>query len=109
MAKRKTPKVKKEKIVDLNLKPEKVEEQELANLQAIIKTIDQLTVDVGRMEIQKNGLMDAMKNMQVRIDASRRDIINKYGTDDVNIQTGVINYPPENYNTPENGEVNKED
>ena len=70
MAKRKTPKVKKEKIVDLNLKPEKVEEQELANLQAIIKTIDQLTVDVGRMEIQKNGLMDAMKNMQVRIDAS---------------------------------------
>tara|TARA_R110002012_G_scaffold2905_2_gene13930 strand:- start:170 stop:499 length:330 start_codon:yes stop_codon:yes gene_type:complete len=109
MAKRKTPKVKKEKIVDLNLKPEKVEEQELANLQAIIKTIDQLTVDVGRMEIQKNGLMDAMKNMQVRIDASRRDIIKKYGTDDVNIQTGVINYPPENHNTPENGEVNKED
>ena len=103
MAKRKTPK--KEKIVAL--KPEKINEQELSQLQATIKTVDQLTNDVGRMEVRKYALMKAMENMQRRVESMREDFKKKYGTDNINIQDGTISY--ENTNPEENGEVNKED
>ncbi len=62
MAKRKTPKA--EKVIDLAPKAEKINEQQLAALQATIKTVDQLTGDVGRVEIQKYSLLKAMENIQ---------------------------------------------
>ena len=94
MAKRKTPKA--EKIIDLTPKAEKINEQELAKLQATIKTIDQLTGDVGRMEVQKYGLMKAMGKVQQNIETMRQEFNNKYGTDNINIQDGTIGYPEEN-------------
>ena len=101
MAKRKTPKA--EKIVDLvSERPEKISENQLARLQATIKTIDQLTTDVGRMEVQKYGLMKAMENIQLRIEAIRKEFKEEYGTDNINIQDGTILYP-------DNGEVDKKD
>ena len=106
MAKRKTPKA--EKIVDLKPKAEKISENQLARLQSTIKTIDQLTTDVGRMEVQKYGLMKAMENIQTRIEAIRKEMQDEYGTDNINIQDGTIIYPEES-NSKENGETNKED
>jgi len=101
MAKRKTPKA--EKIVDLKPKAEKISEQELNSLQATIKTIDKLTVDIGRMEIQKYSLMKAMENIQQNIETIRQGFNSKYGTDNINIQDGTIGY------TEDNGEINKKD
>jgi flagellar biosynthesis component FlhA len=107
MAKRKTPKT--EKLVDLSQeRPEKISENQLARLQATIKTIDQLTTDVGRMEVQKYSLMKAMENIQARIEAIRKEMQEEYGTDNINIQDGTIIYP-EDLNPEENGEINKED
>ena len=106
MAKRKTPKA--EKIIDLKPKAEKISENQLARLQSTIKTIDQLTTDVGRMEVQKYGLMKAMENIQTRIEAIRKEMQDEYGTDNINIQDGTIIYPEES-NSKENGETNKED
>ena len=123
MAKRKTPKT--EKVIDLTPKAEKINAQELAKLQATIKTIDSLTVDVGRIEVQKYGLMKAMGNVQQDIETMRQEFNDKYGTDNINIQNGIIAYPPENPNpegnqtpnpeenptqiTQENGETDKKD
>ena len=39
----------------------------------------------------------------------RGEFLEKYGTDNINIQTGEIAYPEENPNPEENGEINKED
>ena len=100
MAKRKTPKA--EKVVDLAPKPEKINEQQLAKLQATIKSMDQFTGDIGRMEIQKQGLIKAMDRLSNDINKMRMDFSREYGTDDINIHDGTINYL-------ENGEVNKED
>ena len=107
MTEKETPKV--EKVIDLTPKAEKISEQELAKLQATIKTIDSLTVDVGRMEVQKHGLMKAMGNVQQDIETMRQEFNGKYGTDNINIQDGTIGYPPENPNTEGNGETDKED
>ena len=38
----------------------------------------------------------------------RKNFYKEYGTDNINIQTGEISYPEEP-NTSENGETNKED
>ena len=85
------------------VKPEKIDEQELAQLQSSVKTIDQLTHEVGTIEVRKHALMKAMEQVQTRIEQTRVHLNTKYGTDNINIQDGVINYPEEN------GEVNKED
>ena len=105
MAKRKT---KKEEVIDFT-KPEKIDEQELARLQATIRTIDQITNDVGMLEVKKYSAMKAMGTIQENIEALRKDFREKYGTDNINIQTGEISYPGENLNPKENGEINKED
>ena len=104
----------KEETIDFT-KPEKVTDKELEELQATIRSIDRLTIDVGRIETQKFALMTAMQKVQTEIETKRTDFLAKYGTDNVNIQTGEIAYAPETPETPEvpktlepqeNGEVN---
>ena len=84
------------------VKPEKIDEQELAQLQSSVKTIDQLTHEVGTIEVRKHALMKAMEQVQVRIEQIRVQLNDKYGTDNINIQDGTIKYP-------ENGEADKKD
>jgi len=85
------------------IKPEKITDSELEKLQSTVRTIDRLTIDIGRLEIQKYAAMVAMQTVQAEIENARKDFLANYGTDNVNIQTGEIAYTPE---TQENGEVN---
>ena len=90
---------------------EKIKDQELATLQASVRTVDQLTAEVGTIEVRKHALMKAMENVQTRLEGQRAAMQTKYGTDNINLQDGVINYPnpaPQN-NPTENGEANKKD
>ena len=87
-------------------KPEKINEQHLARLQASIKTIDQLTHEVRSIEVRKHALMKAMETIQTRVETLRVELKDEYGTDDINIQDGTINY---NTNQKENGEADKKD
>ena len=103
MAKTKT---KKEKVIDLKPKAEKITETELNTLQATVRTIDRLTADIGRLEVQKYAIMRAMDKTQETIETLRTDFMASYGTDNVNIQTGEIAYTPETPTPQENGEVN---
>tara|TARA_R100000808_G_C2138021_1_gene146074 strand:+ start:1468 stop:1911 length:444 start_codon:yes stop_codon:yes gene_type:complete len=92
-------------------KPEKIEEQELAMIQSMVKTIEQLTNEIGQIEVRKHALMKAMEGVQTRLEGQRAAMQTKYGTDNINLQDGVINYPnpaPQN-NPTENGEANKKD
>jgi len=84
------------------VKPEKIDEQELAQLQSSVKTVDQLTHEVGTIEVRKHALMKAMEQVQTRIEQLRVQLNDKYGTDNISIQDGTIKYP-------ENGEVDKKD
>jgi predicted nucleic acid-binding Zn-ribbon protein len=107
MAKNTSKKIKELK----GIKPEKVDEQELARMQSSIKTIDQLTHEVGTIEVRKHALMKAMESVQQRIEAFRGELMKKYGTDNVTIADGTINYPEENPQSKaeENGEADKKD
>ena len=101
MAKRKTPKA--EKVIDLTPKAEKITDVQLNRLQTTIKTIEHFTNDIGRLEVQKNSILNAMTSHQKQIDTLRSEFNKEYGTDNINIQDGTIAY------TEENGEADKKD
>ena len=95
MAKRKTPKIK-------DLRPEKISDSQLNKVQSTVKTMDQLTVELGRLRVQEHGLLKGMESIQTELDLLRQEFKKEYGTDNINIQDGTIKYP-------ENGETNKKD
>ena len=95
MAKRKTPKIK-------DLRPEKITESQLNSVQSTVGTMDQLTVELGRMALQKHGLLKGLENIQSELDLLRQEFKKEYGTDNINVQDGTIKYP-------ENGETDKKD
>ena len=97
---------KKEEVVDLKPKAEKINEEELGRLQNTIRTMDRLTSDIGRLEMQKYTVMASVEQVQEQIKGLREEFMKTYGTDNVNIQTGELAYPKEEK---ENGEANKED
>ena len=88
-------------------KPEKIDEQQLAQLQSSIKTIDNLTNEVGSIEVRKHSLMKAMEGVHTRLETLRVQLHKQYGTDNINIMDGAITYPESTQ--PENGEADKKD
>ena len=103
MAKRKTPKVKKEEIVDLTPKPEKITDEQLKRIQSTINNINQHQMEIGITETRKHNLLHNIAGVQDQLTLMQGEFEKDYGTTDINIQTGEINYPKEN------GEANKED
>jgi beta-galactosidase beta subunit len=89
------------------VKPEKIDEQQLAQLQSSIKTIDNLTNEVGSIEVRKHSLMKAMESVHTRLETLRVQLHKQYGTDNINIMDGIITYSESTQ--PENGETDKKD
>jgi len=106
MAKRKTPKA--DRVVDLKPKAEKITDVQLNSVQSTVKTMDQLTMNLGRIDLQKHALLTSLQTIQTDLDNLRGEFIKQYGTDNINIEDGTIAYPEES-NLKENGEANKKD
>jgi hypothetical protein len=100
MAKTKT---KKEKIVDLKPKAEKISEEQLKKVQGTINNINRTQLDMGSIEIQKHEMLHRIAGLKDELTLLQDEFQKEYGTYDVNIVDGTINYPKEN------GEVNKKD
>ena len=98
MAKRKTPKV--DKVIDL--KPEKVSEEQLKEIQDTVNTINRTQLELGSGEVRKHTMLHNIGTLQEKLRSIQSDLEKDYGTFDINIQDGTINYP-------ENGETDKKD
>ena len=92
---------KKEKIVDL--KPQKITEEQLTNVQTTINTLNSLQLEVGMFETRKHRILHEISSVNEELTRIQSELEKEYGTFDININDGVINYPKEN------GEVNKKD
>ena len=101
MAKRKTPKA--EKVIDLAPKAEKITDEQLKETQDLINEINRLQMEIGMMETKKHAVLHHISVSQEGIGKIRDTFEKEYGTADVDIQTGIINYPNEN------GEADKKD
>jgi allophanate hydrolase subunit 1 len=94
---------KKEKIVDLKPKAEKISEEQLKKVQDIINNINRTQLDMGSIEIQKHEMLHRVAGLRDELTLLQGEFEKEYGTFDVNIVDGTINYPKEN------GEANKKD
>ena len=81
---------KKEKVVDL--KPEKISDEQLKELQNIVSAVNKLQFDIGTMEVQKHNALHAIFQGNEKLNDLQESFKEKYGTNDINIQNGVINY-----------------
>ncbi len=93
----------KEKIVDLKPKAEKITAEQLEKVQKLINDINKSQIEIGQVETRKHALLHHISALQEGVGELRKEFEKDYGTSDINIQDGIINYPKEN------GEVNKED
>ena len=107
MAKRKTPKA--EKVIDLTPKPEKVTDEQLVKIQNSVSSINNHQIELGRIETRKHQMLHNLGTIQDQLTLLQEELQKEYNTVDINIETGEINYPPENPNPPDNGETDKED
>jgi len=84
------------------IKPEKITDEQLEKVQTLINDINRSQMELGQMETKKHAILHHVSSLQEAIGVVREEFEKEYGTSDVNIQDGIINYP-------ENGEANKED
>ena len=102
MAKRKTPKAK-EKIIDLT-KPTNIEDKELESLQQVLRSLDAAHKELGMIEHRKHLICHDIMTINKFVEDTKKGFEKKYGTCDVNIQTGEIKY-----NENGNNETDKKD
>ena len=91
---------KKEKIVDLKSKPEKITDEQLKKVQDTVNSMNRSQLEIGSMELRKHDLLHGIAGLRDELTLLQKEFEKDYGTFDVDIQTGTINYPKEN------GEVN---
>tara|TARA_R100001594_G_scaffold40358_1_gene72215 strand:- start:848 stop:1147 length:300 start_codon:yes stop_codon:yes gene_type:complete len=95
MAKRKTPKV--DKVIDL--KPEKITDEQLKKVQDTVSSLNQCNFEIGSLEAQKHELLHKTSEHRIVLAKLQAEFVEKYGTFDVNINDGTINYPKEDGKT----------
>ena len=83
----------KEKVIDLKPKAEKITKEELAKLQNVVNRINANQFKVGQLESQKHEMLHQHSQLQGQVMKMQQDFSEKYGTFDVNIDDGSINYP----------------
>ena len=83
------------------IKPEKVTDEQLQEVQRLINEINKSQIELGQMETKKHAILHGVSSLQEAIGIMRDTFEKEYGTSDINIQDGIINYPEEN------GEVDK--
>ena len=84
------------------IKPEKITAEQLEKVQALINDINRSQMELGQMETKKHAILHHISSLQEAVGVVRDEFEKEYGTSDVNIQDGIINYP-------ENGEADKKD
>ena len=92
---------KKEETIDLS-KPEKVSEEQLRKIQSLVERINQYQMNIGQLESRKHQILHALAGTNDEMNLLQNELNEQYGTNDINIMDGTINYP-------ENGEADKKD
>jgi len=84
-------------------KPEKITDEQLAKVQDTVNGVNRIQLEIGNLEVKKHEMMHQAAGLRQDLTALQGEFEKEYGTFDINIQDGTINYPKEN------GEVNKKD
>ena len=83
----------KEKIVDLKPKVDKISDEHLKELQGIVNIVNNVQFNIGKIEGQKHNLLHELVLSQNKIMEMQGKLSKEYGSFDVNITDGTINWP----------------
>jgi len=75
------------------IKPEKVTDEQLTKIQNLVNKVNQTQMDIGQLETRKHQALHFLAGVNDELTLLQEELKKEYKTDDVNIQTGVINYP----------------
>jgi len=84
------------------IKPEKITDEQLKKVQETVNNINRSQLEIGSIEIKKHEIMHQIAGLRDGLTLLQTEFDKEYGTFDINIQDGTINYP-------ENGEADKKD
>ena len=82
-----------EKELKVKKKLDKISKKHLTQMQNLINTINAIQYNIGKMEMQKQTALDEMKKYQKQISGMQDLLVTEYGTFDVNVADGTINWP----------------
>ena len=85
------------------IKPEKITDKQLEKVQTTIDNINKIQLEIGSIELRKHEMMHNIASFRDELTLLQTEFEKDYGTYDINVQNGTINYPREN------GEANKKD
>ena len=98
---------KKEKLVDLKPKVDKISDKHLKQLQEVVNVINNLQFNIGKLEGQKHSLLHELGLSQKKVIELQDELSKEYGTYDINLSDGTINWPevsPNGENKPKEDE-----
>jgi beta-galactosidase beta subunit len=84
------------------IKPEKITDEQLKRVQETVNNTNRTQLEIGSLEIRKHEMMHQVAGLRDELTLLQSEFEKEYGTFDINIQDGMINYP-------ENGEADKKD
>ena len=83
MAKRKTPKVK-------DLGPKKITDEQLKEIQSVVRAIQAAQTDLGSIETKKHNILHEIMQLQNMANSIQEKLKEEYGDVDISIADGTI-------------------
>ena len=74
------------------VKPEKITAEQLDKIQETINTMNRAQIEIGSMELKKHEMLHQLSNVKDGLATLQQELQKEYGTVDINIQDGTINY-----------------
>jgi len=84
------------------IKPEKITNEQLVKVQEAVNNINRAQLEIGSLEVKKHEMMHGIAGLREGLAALQAEFEKDYGTFDIDIQDGTINYK-------EDGEADKKD
>ena len=84
-----------------DIKVEKITDEQLAELQGHVNRINAAQLQLGQLESQKHGVVNAIPQLQTQLKEFQDKLEEQYGKVSINIQDGTIQEIPE-----EDGQAN---
>jgi|TARA_Y100001938_G_C7782141_1_gene278405 FtsZ-binding cell division protein ZapB len=78
------------------IKPEKITDEQLKRVQDAVNGINRSQLEVGSMEVKKHELMHNVAGLRDELRVLQQEFEKEYGTYDIDLKSGTINYPKEN-------------
>tara|TARA_R100000664_G_scaffold31151_1_gene44492 strand:+ start:322 stop:591 length:270 start_codon:yes stop_codon:yes gene_type:complete len=73
-------------------KATKITNEELNKVQSVINNINRAQLEIGSIESKKHNLLHHVSILQEQLNKMQVEFEKNYGTADINIQDGTINY-----------------